>query len=190
MTGVERIAIDQHEQNVASLVGRRLKEVRYYPLTSGDGGSVESWDFDDWHQATMGVELRDTQDRVLSVIWGQAFGGDQATTSDFGLELRVGSIDDHLIPEARRPVEATSLARWSSFIGVSLGVSTVWSAGTGPESVPVALRLTAGTNVLWIAAACPRTWPTSDEFVVGADEVMVIFSEDLAQSLGLSGSAR
>ncbi|ONM46226.1 hypothetical protein B0T44_19820, partial [Nocardia donostiensis] len=46
------------EAVVAELRGQHLADVMYYPLTIGDDGRLaEKWDFGDWHEPTMGVEL-------------------------------------------------------------------------------------------------------------------------------------
>lgn len=169
MNHFDRFTVQEHEQNVASLDGRRLTEVRYHPLSLVDEPGVEEWDFGTWHQPTMGVELQYGPDAVFSAIWDRSFG------TEYSVELRAGSIDEFLVPEARRPVELTAHPRWAPFIGPALEASAVWADGGADGRVPAGLALSGDSAELWIIAACPTTWPPTDHFSVGTDDVMVVF---------------
>lgn len=169
---------EQHDEAVAALTGARLSDVRYYPLTLPESDGVEEWDFGPWHQPTMGVELR-AGTKVFSAVWGWTFGC-------YGLELDECAMDDLLSPSARQPVSVNAHPCWAPLIGGTITASTVWvDAIADGRRTPAALRMSGGSTDLWIAAAAPTSWPPTDEFLLGTDDVMVVFDRAMAASLGI-----
>lgn len=174
----------EYEGTVASLRGRRLVEVTYYPLSRGaEGTEVEDWDFGGWHQPTMGVELRAENDTRYSAGWDQSF-------DYYGLEIlrapmssEPGSIGE---PGGSPEVDVTGHPRWAGLTGVPLvGADIVWSEGDFGRRMPVAVELRAPRATAWLVAARPAQWPPDGRFHLGTDDVMVVFTRELADVIGL-----
>jgi hypothetical protein len=121
--------------------------------------------------------------------------------TQFDLTLAKGPISDRWFPLREHPDQAriwdvSGHLRWRPFLGVSLlDVSVVthdadWSAGSGGTQVPVAVRLVASGEAVWIIEAQPKSAAKLDldskNFCIGADEVIVIFGDSGAQAVGLS----
>jgi hypothetical protein len=175
---------DEYESTVASLRGTRLVEVAYYPLSCGDDGTeVEDWDFGGWHLPTMGVELRAENGTRYSAVWGQSF-------DYYGLEMIQGAMSSQLgligEPGGYPEVGVARHPSWSGLIGVPLlGADIVWSDGDYGRRMPVAVRLRAPSATAWLVAGRPAQWPPDGRFHLGTDDVMVVFTHELADAIGL-----
>jgi hypothetical protein len=72
---IPRLTHAQLERVVASLRGLRLVAVDYAVLTGGaDGREVDEWDYEYWHEPTMGVQLRSDIDVAFTFTWGSSLG--------------------------------------------------------------------------------------------------------------------
>lgn len=178
------LAEDEYESTVASLRGTRLTEVTYYPLSCGDEGTeVEDWDFGGWHLPTMGVELRAENGTRYSAVWGQSF-------DYYGLEIFQASMSSQLgligEPGGSPEVGVTGHPCWAGLIGVPLlGADIVWSEGDYGLRLPVAVELRAPSATAWLVAGRPAQWPPDGRFYLGTDDVMVVFTRELAGMIGL-----
>lgn len=178
------LAEDEYESTVASLRGMRLIEVTYYPLRCGDEGTeVEDWDFGGWHLPTMGVELRAGNGARFSAVWGRSF-------DYYGLEIFQGPMSSQLgligEPGGSPEVAVTEHPCWARLIGVPLvGTDIVWSEGDHGLRMPVAVELRAPCATAWLVAGRPAQWPPDGRFHLGTDDVMVVFTQDLAGVIGL-----
>ncbi|MFD1543765.1 hypothetical protein [Nonomuraea guangzhouensis] len=172
----------KYERTAATLRGRRIRKVVYYPLTGGeDGCDVVEWDFGTWHQPTMGVELFTDDGACFSAVWGSSF-------DHYGLEVFPEPMTAHLrmIGEPGGPaaVDVTDHPRWSSLVGRKLTcVDIAWSQD--PVRTPYAIRLCSREKSVWIAAGEPAEWPPTDVYYLGTDDVMVIFTAEFAAKVGI-----
>lgn len=175
---------DEYESTVASLRGARLVEVTYYPLSCGaEGTEVEDWDFGGWHLPTMGVELRTEDGTRYSAVWGQSF-------DYYGLEIFRAPISSELglIAEPGGPAEVSVTGHpcWAALTGVPLvGAEILWSEGDYGLRMPVALELRVPSATAWLGAGRPAQWPLDGRFLLGTDDVMVVFTQELADAIGL-----
>jgi hypothetical protein len=175
---------DEYESTVASLRGMRLIEVTYYPLSCGDEGvEVEDWDFGDWHQPTMGVELRAENGARYSAVWGQSFDYHGLEIFQAPMSSQLGLIGE---PGGSPEVGVTGHPSWAGLIGVPLvGSDIVWSEGDYGVRMPVAVGLRAPCAAAWLVAGRPAQWPPDGRFHLGTDDVMVVFTHELAGVIGL-----
>ena len=179
------LTAERLDRTTALLRGRRIRRVVYYPLTGGeDGRDVEEWDFGPWHQPTMGVELFTYEGACFSAIWGSSF-------DHYGLELFPEPMAAHLRrigePCGPAPVEVTDHPRWSSLVGRRLTrVDIAWSEDRERGiRVPDAIRLCSQEKAVWIAAGRPADWPPDEVYHLGTDDVMVVFTAELAAKVGI-----
>jgi hypothetical protein len=183
---------DEYVRTVASLRGRCVMEVSYFPLAWGGGGGdgdieVEDWDFGDWHLPTMGVELLVDDGTRYAAVWGHSF--------DYhGLEIYRGPMSGELgvvgQPGGAPKVPVTEHVAWSGILGAPLtGAEILWSKGAYGRRLPVAVELSTQTSAVWLVAAVPATWPADGHFNLGTDDVMVVFTHALAEAIGLAPRA-
>jgi len=174
----------EYEATVEGLRGTRLAEVRYYPLGGygDDGTEAEEWDFGAWHQPTMGLELLAENGTRYSAVWGSNF-------DYYGLEV---------FPEPM-PSQLTMIGQWggaqevvvtghpcSGLIGVPLvGADILWSEGADRPRLPLAVRLRAPAATAWIVAGAPAQYPPEGKFYLGTDDVMAVFTHELAEKIAL-----
>ncbi|MFC0550503.1 hypothetical protein ACFFHJ_06365 [Planotetraspora thailandica] len=175
----------EYERTVALLRGRRIQRVIYYPLMSGeDGCEVEDWDFGAWHQPTMGVELFTDDGTRFSAVWGSNF-------DHYGLEVFPEPMTAHLArvgePGGSAQVDVTDHARWASLVGRKLtSVDIAWAEGPSNNvQAPDAIRLCSRERAVWIAAGRPAAYPPGEAFHLGTDDVMVVFTAELATKVGI-----
>jgi hypothetical protein len=126
-------------RTLSALVGRRVASVVSYRLRCDPQDGVQ-WDFDQWHDPEMGVELVLDDGSVYSAIWGDAFG-------HFGLDLVPEPMRNLLIsvgePDGPRVWEVTTHPRWASLLRQPIrDAELVWNGDAADEGpVPVAIRL-------------------------------------------------
>lgn len=146
---------------VSGLRGQRLADVVYYPLASeeDDGWVTEQWDFGDWHEPTMGVELTTDVGHRYSAIWNNAF-------TCYGLEVFRQPMTDFVrIGPSWGAVAVSDHPRWAGLIGQKLiHVDTCWDTDPfGTVRVPTAVRLGTRAAEVWIAVGRPaEPGPTDD----------------------------
>jgi hypothetical protein len=174
------------------MIGQRVSQVIYYQIPYESPDDL-MWDFDQWHRPDSGVELITTEGRVYSCVWGDAFG-------QFSLEVFPDSMSAHFAVDQKRRWEVTQHPRWASALTQPIKDAAIvspqhprWAAAiVSPTELadgwlprPVATRLDFGDNAIWIVAGEPLEWPPTGRFWLGTEDVMVVFSRDLAQELGL-----
>ncbi|MFL6077977.1 MAG: hypothetical protein ACJ73S_31820 [Mycobacteriales bacterium] len=176
----------EYERTLALLRDRRITGVVYHPLTGGaEGLDVEDWDFGPWHQPTMGVELLTDDGARFSAVWGDSF-------DHYGLEVFPGPIGNHLAgigkPYGPAAVDVTRHPGWANLIHQPLtGLEIAWTDGMeGKLELPVAIRLRSARGTVWIAAGRPAEPPSDDRYRLATNDVMVLFTADLAVATGLS----
>ncbi|MFI6481497.1 hypothetical protein ACIBH1_26440 [Nonomuraea sp. NPDC050663] len=150
---------------------------------AGESGlDVDEWDCGTWHEPTMGVELH-TDDGCYSAVWGSSF-------DHYGLEVYREPMTAHLrmIGEqgGSAAVDVTDHPCWSGVVGRKLTrVEIAWGQDSPScPRVPYAIRLGAREKAVWIAAGRPAAWPPSGDFTLGTDDVMVLFTPELAAEVG------
>jgi hypothetical protein len=115
-------------------------------------------------------------------VWGHSF-------DYYGLEIFWEPMSSHLgligQPGGSAQVIATGHPAWTGLLNTPLvGADIVWSEG--PRSrLPVAVRLRASTLVAWLVAGRPTHWPPDGRLCLGTDDVMVIFTRELASMIGI-----
>ena len=175
---------DEFTRLIEGLRGTRVVGITYYPLTCGeDGTEIEEWDFGEWHQPTMGVELLAEDGTRYSAVWGHTFGY-------HGLEIFKAPMSSQLAligqPGGSADVDVTGHPLWSGFIEVPLvGADILWGEGAYENRLPVAVGLTVPDATVWLVAGSPMQWPPDGRFRLGTNDVMVVFSRTLAAAIGL-----
>jgi hypothetical protein len=166
-----------------SLSGKRITRVEYFGF-SEDVRQPADWDFGEWHEPIMGLQIAEVGGPVYSVVWGHAFG-------NFNIELVPAPISTQLRdvgePDGPKIWNVTDHPRWASLIADPLlQARLVWlrDATDQPGRAPIAICLWFPKGRVWIAAAERDASPPSKHWI-GANEVMVIFSAGLADKLGL-----
>ncbi|MEV6964853.1 hypothetical protein AB0M47_07015 [Hamadaea sp. NPDC051192] len=167
------------------LARRRINAVTYWGLGSFSDPSL--WDISDWHLPVMGVELRLDDGAPVSAVWGSDFG-------HFGLELYASPMTDHVTAldvddGGPNHGTVTDHPRWAALlIDPIVDARLVWAEGyadrqgaVGPVAAPLALRLNFPNGRIRIIAAMEHT---DDRWWLGADEVIVAFTDEFAASIG------
>jgi hypothetical protein len=174
-----------NEHGAAGLRGQVIAEVRYFPLTDPGTGLPADWDFGVWHQPTMGVELVTETGQVFSARWAEY------DEWGCGVDLFAGSVGEHLIPEARIPVDVSAYRSWAALLGTPVSADFLWNDyGTGRAPCPEAIMLTAGTAAAWIIAAGWERQESRTCIQLGTDDLLIIFDGKLARALGLYDTQR
>lgn len=172
----------EYENTARSLRGAHIARVVYYPLTGGDDGTdVEDWDFGHWHQSTMGVELVTDDAGRFSAVWGSTFG-------HFGLEVFPDPMARHLgvgEPWGAAAMDTTDHPRWAGIVGRRVLSADIAWCDEGKIRMPIAFRLQSAEATVWLVAGCPAEWPREDAFRLGTDDVMVVFTPELASRIGI-----
>jgi hypothetical protein len=166
------------------LTGSRVTEVTYYGFPAGD----EDWDHGQYHDATMGVEFACPDGRRFIACWGDAFG-------HFGLELLAGTADNTFrnSPQSR---DFSAHPWWAPFARSAVSTRIIWRVGyvdrtqdESDEPAPVAITLSCGQHVVWLAAAeradAAASQMSRGGFLLGMDSVLVTADQQLARSVGL-----
>jgi hypothetical protein len=173
------------ELNVAeqALVGHRIVQAIYYGLSTD--GSV-AWDFDDWHCPVMGVELVLDDGASYSVVWDYSFG-------NFSLHLYASPMSAQLALEdeggscTRWTVQ--DHARWKQLLTAPvIDSQLIWHRDLTDwgQTAPAALRLTFPAGDVWLIAAMQQS---DGSWWIGADEVLVAFTHEMAAEIGVDGPA-
>lgn len=174
------------EAVVAELRGRHLADVVYYPLTIGDDGRLaEEWDFGDWHEPTMGVELIIHNGRRYSAIWNNTF-------TEYGLEVFPKPMVDFLLaaPGGSVAVPVSDHPHWAGLIGKKIITADIcWDHDpSGAIRVPSAIRLGFRGTMVWIAAGCSVDAGPATSFRLGTDDIMVVFAPETSSQMGIPES--
>ncbi|WP_327149293.1 hypothetical protein [Nocardia sp. NBC_01329] len=184
---VERPSVSTAEKHleavVADLRGQRLADVVYYPLTTGDDGRCPGeWDFGDWHEPTMGVELLTGSGHRYSAIWNNTF-------TEYGLEIFPKPMTDFLLvgPGGSVAVPVSDHPRWAGLIGENIVAAEIcWDHDpSGAVRVPSAIRLGLRETAVWIAAGRSSDPGSEAGFYLGTDDIMVVFSQEMASQTGI-----
>ncbi|WP_061291634.1 hypothetical protein [Herbidospora cretacea] len=127
----------------------------------------------------MGVELITDDEVCSSAVWDSSF-------DHYGLEIFPEPMTAHLlrIGEAfgSAAVDVTGHPRWSALVGKKLThIEIVWSEDQGAVRTPYAVRLRSRETAVWIAVGRPE-----DGFLLGTDDVVVVFTAAFAAGLGIS----
>lgn len=171
------------EAIVAELRGRRLADVTYYPLTIGDDGELAGeWDFGDWHEPTMGIELIFRSGHRYSAIWNNTFG-------EYGLEIFPKPMSGFLLiaPGGSVAVPVSDHPDWAGLIGKKVIAADIsWNHDPGTAvRVPSAIRLGFREATVWIAAGRSAGSGPAATFRLGTDDVMVVFSPEMSLRAGI-----
>lgn len=180
------------EVRVAELLGRPLTGVAYWDVhTFADG--PRTWDHDDWHHASMGVELL-TPAGPRTITWADTFFpyGVEVFAEPMEQHLALGpdgpegwTVEDHPLWRARAGQPVRSARTFWERIEVGparLPDGTVVSPAEHLE-VPVGLRLDFDAGPVWFVAGVPQ-YPGMDRFFVPGDEILVVFSSARMRSIG------
>jgi hypothetical protein len=172
------------------LVGQSLTKIVYVRLWY-EGRADFRYDYGDWHWPEVGVEVTTDQGLPFHAIWS-------SEVASFDMTLAVGPISDHWrplreVPEGLHVLDVSNDGRWRPFLNRPLQdvAITTWEVGgfRGPVGVPIAVRLSVPGHSAWIVEAQPKnamvTALEQDNFYLGMDEVIVIFGDTGAQSIGL-----
>jgi hypothetical protein len=167
------------------LTGSLVIEVVYYGFPAAD----EDWDHGQYHDATMGVELACPDGRRFVACWGDAFGR-------FGLELMAGTASD-TFRNSPRSSDFSAHRWWAPFARSAVSAQIMWRDGYvdrtedepgGPA--PVAITLSTGQHVVWVAAAeqtdvAAFSLMSRGGFLLGSDAELVTADQQFAGSIGL-----
>ncbi|MEU7769431.1 hypothetical protein AB0B25_30695 [Nocardia sp. NPDC049190] len=174
------------EAVVAELRGQRLADVVYCPLAIGDDGRLaEEWDFGDWHEPTMGVELAFHSGRRYSAIWNN-------TVIEFGLEVFPKPMVDCLLVALGGcvVVPVSDHPHWAGLIGKKIIAADIcWDHdSSGAILGPSAIRLGFRGTAVWIAAGCSVNTGSAAGFRLGTNDVMVVFTPEMSSQIGIPES--
>lgn len=155
----------------------------YYPLTTGDDGRLaEEWDFGDWHEPTMGVELTFRNGDRYSAIWNNTF-------TEYGLEIFPRPMVDFLLmaPGGSVAVPVSEHPHWAGLIGKKIIAADIcWDCDpSGTIRVPSAIRLGFRGTAVWIAAGRSADTGPATSFWLGTDDVMVVFTPEMSSQTGI-----
>jgi hypothetical protein len=171
------------ESTVSALVGRRITSVVYYdlPFTTG-----VAWDFDDWHDVVMGIAFGTADGRMFSASWSSYL-------TDYGIEMSLGTMGQYLggigEPNGPRVWEVTDHPRWRRLLsGPVTDARVLWDRDPldPADRVPLAIRLTFAAGDAWVIAGSAAVTPHDGRFHLGTDDVMVGFTAEFAERLGLN----
>jgi hypothetical protein len=174
-----------NEHAAASLSGRVIKQVRYFPLADTGTRTPMEWDFGVWHQPTMGLEVVTGTGQVFSARWNEY------DEWGFGVDLFAGPVSEHLPEEAQVPVEVSGHRAWAAFLGVRVAAGFLWNDfGSGRAPCPEAVVLSAGGATAWIIAAGWDRREGRTCVQLGLDDLLVVFDGKLVRALGMYGQER
>lgn len=152
----------------------------YAVLAHGeDGLEPETWDYIDWHEATMGCQLTTGTRTEFTFTWHNTFGC-------YGLEVFEQPLESFPsgVGEPWRP--ATIIVdchpRWAALLGREIiGTEIMWHEVNPAETLPLWVRLDF--------APADQDRPGSDSawFLGGADDVMVVFDRAAAGRTKMPG---
>ncbi|MFD6400270.1 hypothetical protein [Nocardia sp. NPDC060249] len=168
------------EQTVAGLRGQRLTAVTYYTLPvliDDDTYRPEKWDYGEWHEATMGIELATDTGQLYSAVWNSSF-------TQYHLEVFPRPISEfiRIAEDGPAPVPMATHPRWAPLIGEPISHADLcWYRDFQPGlHVPAAVRISVGSHTIWLASG--RSEPAgTPSFYNLTDDVMVVFTADIAQ---------
>lgn len=181
------------ERDVQGLVGLTVNAVDYWGVHNFSDEPA-GWDYGDWHQAVMGVQLGTTAGPV-TIIWTNRF-------YPYGVEAFRKPIEQFFMAGDEGPLRVgpTGPSAWDQFLGHRItGAATNWGTiGFGPATrdgrvvepardveLPTAIRLDFDAGSVWFVAAISQ-WPEMDEVFIPGDEIIVVFSRETLRSMGLA----
>lgn len=184
-----------YDSKAATLVGRRVLEVRYWDVDNF-ADEPRTWDYHDWHHAVMGVELR-TDRGPSCVLWTNTF-------FPYGVEVFHTPMSEHILTGEEGPDswDVSGHDRWRDRLNSPVAnVQTFWERFTiGPGyrrgariaepyevDVPVALRIDFAAGPVWMVAGIPQAPEMLEVFVPG-DEIMVVFTVERMRQIGFPDS--
>jgi hypothetical protein len=180
-----KLTADELETTVRSLIGQRIERITYYDLKV-EGTEEAVWDFDDWHDVVMGIELT-TDSEVYSASWDNSF------SYDYGIEMVPAPMTHYLsnIGEigGTRAWEVTGHPRWRALLTDPVtGARVLWHDDPRDKTfkVPLAIELSFPSGEAWLIAGRPAAWPPEGTFLLGTDDLIVAFNRELADHLGLA----
>ncbi|MFI5717864.1 hypothetical protein [Nocardia sp. NPDC051750] len=188
MPSSSEIAAEQLEATVAQLREQHLADVVYYVLSEGDNGELpEEWDFGDWHVPTMGVELITDSGQHYSMIWDHTF-------TYYALETYPKPMTEILTagrPWGSMAVPVSGHPEWVKLIGQEIVTADIcWAKDPlGTVREPVAVHLGLRDSAVWIIAGRPADPGAASEFSLGTDDVLVVFTPEMAARAGIPDSA-
>ncbi len=152
----------------------------YYTFSAiEDAALAEEWDFGDWHEPTMGVELITSAGRRYSAIWNDTF-------NDFGIEIFPKPMDEFLGGTVVA-VPVSDHHRWTGLIGKKIIAADICWRHYPDTAIPtpLAIRLGFRKGVVWIAAGISHNQGSSTNFQLGSDDVMVVFTQEMSSQIGI-----
>ncbi|MFH9353508.1 hypothetical protein [Kitasatospora sp. NPDC017646] len=180
-----KLTADELETTVQSLIGRRIDRVLYYDLPSYGASDVD-WDFDEWHDVVMGAELTIDNGATYSASWDNSF-------SHYGTELVQASMGHYLLnigeADGPRVWEVTDHPRWRVLLADPVAdAKVVWDQDPRAENhrVPLAIHLAFPAGDVWLIAGRSATWPPDGTFHLGTDDLIVGFTWEFADHLGVA----
>lgn len=167
---------------MAELRGHRLADVVYYPLSIDNEGRPDNWDFGDWHEPTMGVELITDNGHRYSAIWNNTF-------TEYGLEIFPRPMTDFVLggPGGSVAVPVSDHQHWAGLIGKTIIAADIcWDHDPRATiRAPSAIRLGFRGSAIWIAAGIAAPPESATNFWLGTDDVMVVFTPELSAQIGI-----
>jgi hypothetical protein len=179
-----KLTADELEATVRSLIGRRIDTVVYYDLSADDTAEV-LWDMGEWHDVVMGVALTTTDGATYSASWDNSF-------REYGIEVVPAQMSHYLLgigeTDGPRVWEVTEHPRWRALLADPvLDAKVLWDEDPRDETykVPLAIRLSFPSGETWLIAGRSAAWPPDGTFLLGTDDVIVGFTQEFADRLGL-----
>lgn len=170
------------ERAAQGLVGCTVQEVHYWDVHQL-GAQPDPWDFGDWHLAVLGVELG-TDRGPVTITWTNRF-------YSYGVEVFHEPMESHpfLGPDGPERVGPDEPGPWAPFLGRPVQrVVVSWEPADDERASterPSAARLDLDAGQVWFVAAYPPDAAGETTAVAGGDEIMVVFTRQVMDELGL-----
>ncbi|MEY9893970.1 hypothetical protein ABIA35_005068 [Catenulispora sp. MAP12-49] len=148
--------------------------------TSGgeDGTEPEDWDYDGWHQPTMGVELLMAGGEQHSAVWDHTF-------EYYGIELHRSPLTDHVLAPEDGGTNArctlTMNPAWAGLIGEPIESAAIQWDSDEPHSalfVPLAIHLRTAKAKVRFGVGALAGVAADDPFHLGTEDVFVAFDAE------------
>lgn len=186
MSTASILTSDSYERLVTGLRGQTIVAVDYFVLMGGDEGTDPGeWDYDTWHEPTMGVELTMDDGGTYSTVWGSTF-------DYYGVQLYLAPMRDFLShidePGGSARVAVAEHSLWAGIISAPIESCRVqWCREEhgSPTPVPQAIHVQTVAGQVWVAAGRSATYEPDGPFHLCTDDVLVIFDTDVAERAGL-----
>jgi hypothetical protein len=163
------------ESRAQRLVGQRLTAIRYLQIDYGDDEPY--WRLDEWDCLDYGFEIETDSGLVFCITWDNAF-----SAMGWGLSILERSYD---LGECR-VWDVTQGSRWASVIGHKLAEATIYWEHDLFDGLlypqDIVLTFDSGQHVYAGVYVCGQD---KRPLFPMADEVLVVFSDETAQELGI-----